>query len=58
MFYVEPDANLLGNNVTAGDVVGQLQSLQSAYPGITDHVHVELRINGTLTDPTGYIPVP
>jgi septal ring factor EnvC (AmiA/AmiB activator) len=44
-----------GSVVRAGDDIGWLQSLQRRYPGITDPVHVEIRRNGVLVDPTTLI---
>jgi murein DD-endopeptidase MepM/ murein hydrolase activator NlpD len=38
--------------VAAGDVVGTAQDLEKKYKGITNHVHVEVRLNGTLKNPT------
>jgi septal ring factor EnvC (AmiA/AmiB activator) len=44
-----------GSVVRAGDDIGWLQSLQRRYSGITDPVHVEIRRNGVLVDPTTLI---
>jgi murein DD-endopeptidase MepM/ murein hydrolase activator NlpD len=42
--YVLPRANMtLNSPVKAGDMIGTSQSLQPLYPGITDHVHLEVR---------------
>lgn len=54
--YVSPDANLVvGSQVTQGEVIGTVQSLQPRYPGITDHIHVEVRENGVVIDPATVI---
>jgi murein DD-endopeptidase MepM/ murein hydrolase activator NlpD len=38
--------------VRAGDPIGIAQDLGQKYPGITNHVHVEVRRQGDLLDPT------
>lgn len=48
MFYVA--RSLLGK-VAAGDVVGTAQDLEPRYPGITNHVHLEVRCKGAVVDP-------
>lgn len=53
-FYVLPGVKL-GQQVKVGDVLGNVQSLQSRYPGITDHVHFEIMRNGDYVDPTPLI---
>ena len=54
--YVSPNANLVvGSQVIQGEVIGTVQSLQPRYPGITDHVHVEVRENGVVIDPATVI---
>lgn len=50
LFYVYPTVEV-GDTVGVGLPVGIVQSLQERYPGITNHVHVEVKT------PTGdYIP--
>lgn len=44
-FYVNPDVEV-GASVRLGDVIGKVESLQSHYPGITDHVHLEILAPG------------
>lgn len=51
LFYVMPKARLIGHSVRPGDVVGHVQDLTAKYPGITNHVHVEVRRNGVVIDP-------
>lgn len=41
-FYLEPDLNIIGRTVVAGDVLGYSQDLTPRYPGITNHLHVGL----------------
>ena len=48
MFYVQ---GILCGRVSPGSVVGYAQSIARKYPGITDHVHVEVRVNGALLSP-------
>jgi murein DD-endopeptidase MepM/ murein hydrolase activator NlpD len=40
-FYVDPGVEV-GQTVRLGEIIGQDQSLQGHYPGITDHVHLEV----------------
>lgn len=42
VFYVEP---IVGVNqiVSQGEPIGSLQTLQKRYPGIQDHIHVEVK---------------
>jgi hypothetical protein len=43
MFYVQPDGRLAaGTVVEPGAYLGVSESLQALYPGITDHVHVQV----------------
>ena len=47
--YVNPAVNLsVGDLVSAGQIIGTYQELGSLYPGITEHVHVDIWYdNGT-----------
>jgi murein DD-endopeptidase MepM/ murein hydrolase activator NlpD len=38
--------------VKAGDPVGVAQDLEIKYRGMTNHIHVEVRRNGTVVDPS------
>jgi murein DD-endopeptidase MepM/ murein hydrolase activator NlpD len=40
-FYVNPDVEV-GQTVRLGQTIGRVESLQGHYPGITDHVHLEV----------------
>ena len=40
-FYVSPDVEV-GQTVRLGEAIGRVASLQGHYPGITDHVHLEV----------------
>jgi murein DD-endopeptidase MepM/ murein hydrolase activator NlpD len=44
-FYVTPGVEV-GASVRLGDAIGKVESLQSHYPGITDHVHLEILAPG------------
>lgn len=49
LFYVQ---GLICGRVSAGSTVATAQNLGAKYPGITNHVHMEVRCRGTLLDPT------
>lgn len=52
MFYVDPLVRE-GQKVYKGDVLGVCQSLMQRYPGITDHIHFEIKDDhGDFVDPT------
>lgn len=58
VFYVAPDVSV-GDDVSAGDQIGLVQSLQRRYPGITNHVHVEIDdARGRAIDPETVLPAP
>lgn len=44
-FYVEPGVEV-GQTVRLGQPIGKVESLQGHYPGITDHVHLEILAPG------------
>jgi peptidoglycan LD-endopeptidase LytH len=44
-FYVAPGVEV-GASVRLGDAIGTVESLQGHYPGITDHVHLEILAPG------------
>ena len=57
--YTSPASDIVpGVRVSAGQVIGQSQRLGSQLPGITEHVHVDIRYNGKIVDPTNLIPLP
>ena len=59
ILYLDVDQSLsIGDSVTAGQVLGTAQDLTTTYPGITNHVHVKLRINNKVVDPDQHIPSP
>jgi murein DD-endopeptidase MepM/ murein hydrolase activator NlpD len=45
VFYVDPQV-AIGEYVEMGEEIGVLKTLQHKYPGITDHVHMELYAGG------------
>lgn len=56
LFYVQPALELMGEAVLPGHVIGWVQSLQLRYPGITDHVHLEVFDDDVRVDPVPLIP--
>ena len=55
LMYVQPAVSD-GDTVKAGQVIGWAQSLQSKYPGISDHIHCEVWAYGKALNPDGYFP--
>lgn len=53
LMYVLPSV-VVGGRVEAGDKVGTLQSLQNAYPGIPNHLHLEVSVGGVKVDPVPF----
>jgi murein DD-endopeptidase MepM/ murein hydrolase activator NlpD len=49
VFYVEPDVEV-GDVVAVGQNIGVLDSLQARYPGIINHVHLEMMERGKRFD--------
>lgn len=45
-----------GQIVGAGSVLGHAVFLPYAMPGVSNHVHVEIRSNGVLRNPNDFIP--
>jgi len=55
MFYVDPTV-AVGDYIEMNDVIGTSQALGSLYPGITEHVHFEIKdMAGQYVDPTPVI---
>ncbi|MDK9721648.1 MAG: hypothetical protein OEL53_10750 [Rhodospirillales bacterium] len=42
----------LSQALRAGQAIGQAQDLSKVYPGMTNHVHVDVQKDGVFTDPT------
>lgn len=54
-FYVLPSVSL-GDKVKKESVLGASQRLEDRYPGITPHIHFEVKTkNGMFLDPNEYI---
>lgn len=53
-FYVEALVQV-GNIVEKGQIIGWAQDLDVVYPGITQHVHFEVKKNGRHINPTEYL---
>lgn len=54
-FYVEND-NDVGTNVLVGTCLGAAQDIVARYPskGMTNHIHYEIKYQGTYIDPEEY----
>jgi murein DD-endopeptidase MepM/ murein hydrolase activator NlpD len=50
VLYVRADVKV-GETVRMGTPIGRAATLQDRYPGITDHVHLEIRRHGRTIDP-------
>ena len=55
MFYVQ---GIKMGRVRAGEVVGTAQDLGKKYPGITNHVHMEVRLHGLVISPASMFAAP
>lgn len=56
LMYVKAAQGLrVGDMVEAGHLVGYAQGLQDIYPGITDHIHWEVRTPEERIDPIAYM---
>jgi len=53
-FYVSPTVQVR-DTVQTGGIIGEAQSLQTPYPGITDHIHFEVKKDGEFINPWNYI---
>ena len=52
LFYIE---NLSTGAVSEGQKIGTAQDIAQKYPGITNHIHLEVWLNGAPVDPTPYL---
>ena len=52
-FYVSPMVNV-GEIISRGAVIGVAQGLLEVYPGITDHIHYEIKVDGDYVDPSEF----
>lgn len=55
IFYMNPSAGIVGKMVQAADKIGEAQDLTVKYPGITNHVHIEVKIGNKHEDPSKLI---
>ncbi len=54
-FYISPSVEK-GDIIEAGDALGEAQGLLKLYPGITDHIHFEVKFDsGEVVDPEHYL---
>lgn len=53
-FYVESLVQV-GDMVEKGQILGWAQDLDAVYPGITQHVHFEVKKNGRHINPVEYL---
>lgn len=50
VFYVEPILPI-DHIIKKGDIIGFSQDLTKRYPGIKNHVHYQIKVNGCYIDP-------
>jgi murein DD-endopeptidase MepM/ murein hydrolase activator NlpD len=53
-YYIKPSVEL-GLKINVGDKIGVCQDLHPRYPGITPHVHFEIKDGDKYIDPTNYL---
>jgi len=54
--YVKPSAVIaVGVQVIAGEEIGTLQALHGRYPQITNHCHIDIKLDGVWVNPEGQI---
>jgi murein DD-endopeptidase MepM/ murein hydrolase activator NlpD len=51
IFYFEPLLDIVGKNISKGELIGKCQDLSVKYPNIGNHIHVEVRENDKLVNP-------
>lgn len=54
VLYIDPLVSV-GDWVKDGEYIGEVQTLNKRYKGITDHIHVEIKANGVFIDPTNLL---
>lgn len=52
VFYVDPSV-FLNQGVRKNFPIGLSQKLSDRYPGITEHIHYEIKVSGRYVDPEG-----
>jgi len=55
IFYMKPTSNIVNKAVKPGQQIGTSQSLLNKYPGITNHIHIEIKLNGIKQNPKSLI---
>ncbi len=50
IFYIIPSIIMIGKMVKVGDKIGVAQDLTRKYPGITNHIHMEVRHNKLIVN--------
>lgn len=53
-FYIKPMVKV-GDHVDSIDIIGESQGLIEIYPGITDHIHYEVKLYGSFVDPRRFL---
>ncbi len=54
LYYITPTVKV-GDHVVGGvTTIGRVENLQPKYPGITDHVHLEIRDPSMVGNPTAF----
>lgn len=53
-FYVKPSVHK-GQIIQEGDIIGTVQDLTTRYPGISNHLHFEVKVNGEHVDPEPFL---
>ena len=54
--YVAPDEMvMIGREVVGGQIIGTLQALHPRYRGISNHIHIDIKIDGTFVNPEDFI---
>ncbi len=56
IFYMNPLPSIIGTHIQAGEYIGAAQNLTTKYPKITNHIHLEVKKNGSVLDPRTLIP--
>ena len=54
-FYVEPYFIGVGDDVVEGELLGHVQDLDDRYPGITPHIHFEVKDGTVFLKPEEYL---